>query len=788
MTTKEEITGLVEHSSWISSLVLTDRVEGKSQLTVFKFDFDAPKDLQNARLVSSALGVYKAFINDVPTSSGELLPGYTEYKKHQLIDSVDVTSLIKPGKNNIHLEVSDGWYKGGVGVMRATEQWGDRVAARAIIGFQTSNGSLSHIGTDANWQSRLSSHRADMIYGEFVDFNTDSPGRAEPIAAKNGEATHWQGVETLGETGASLVVPLCAPVRVVESLQPVAIKQTPKGWLVDFGQNIAGWVRLSNLGDAGSQLSIIYGEALDNQGEVTQQNFKPEVPFLPVPVEAGQIDKVISAGIAGQVFEPVHSTKGFRYVRIEGLSGELKPDEIIAQVAHSDLDRLGTFESSSADLNWLHNSTVWSFRGNIIDIPTDCPTRERAGWGADFDIFFDAATFLYDVDGFALKWLYDFAESIFENGIVANMAPSPISEGEHGKIAFTNGSAGWGDAIISIPLKHYKAYGKNSVLESMWPRMMRWISFVEQKAAIERHPNRIERNTTALTHEKYLWDTGFHFGEWLEPGVDVDFPALMSQDKGIIATAFYRKSTQELSVIAGILGKHDDEKRFAELSANIRDAWQKEFLDLKGLVQPATQANCVRALTYDLLDDAQKPVVVQQLVNLVHDANDHISTGFLATPILLPTLADYGHADLAYKILTQRTWPSWLSMKDQGATTIWERWEGYNEEGNPVESHNHYSKGSVITYLHQYVAGIKRSPIGADYDWVIEPKVGAGLTWAKASHQTLAGPIASHWKLSNGDISTGAFELEVTVPVGATAKVVLPNGQVHLVGGGTHVF
>ena len=784
MSTKEAIAGLVDHSSWISSKAATNRINGKSQVTIFAIEFEAPENLASAKLISSALGVYKAFINDLPASNGELLPGYTEYKKHQVIDSFDVTPLIKPGKNTLHLEVSDGWYKGSVGVMRATEQWGQTVAARAIIGFQDSAGELSHIGTNANWKSRISSHRADMIYGEFIDFNTDTPGRANPIT---GEAT-WHGVQTQPETGASLVVPLCPPVRVVESLKPVEIKQTPKGWLVDFGQNTAGWVHLSNLGPVGSKLRIVYGEALDNRGEVTQANFKPEVPFLPVPVEAGQIDEVISAGVTGQVFEPVHSTKGFRYVRIEGLVGELKASQITAQVAHSDLDRVGTFESSSKDLNWLHDATVWSFRSNIIGIPTDCPTRERAGWGADFDIFFDAATFLYDFDGFALKWLYDAAESIFENGVVANMAPAPESEGEKGKIAFTNGSAGWGDSIISIPFKHFKAYGKKSVLESMWPRMMRWINYVEYRAVNERHPCRIEKNATALPHEQYLWDTGFHFGEWLEPGVEVDFPSLMSADKSVIASAFYRKSTAELAAIAKIIGKTDEAKRFAELSANIRAAWQKEFLNEAGEVTVATQANCVRALSYDLLEESQKPAVVAQLVKLINDAGDHLATGFLATPLLLPTLADNGQADLAFKILMQRDWPSWLLMKDQGATTIWERWEGYNAEGDPVESHNHYSKGSVISFLQQYIAGIQRAPLDKDYDWLIKPTpvsnaVAADLTWAKASHQTLAGPISSSWSNAHG-----AFELEVNVPVGATAKIVLPNGQEQLVESGFHRF
>lgn len=779
MTTKAEIEDLVRHSTWITSELSGERINGKSPLTIFAFDFETTSKVISARLITTGLGVYKAFINNSDVADEELLPGYTEYDRHLMVSSFDVALLIDEGKNTLHFEVSDGWYKGAVGMMRATEQWGEQTAIRGVLQLEFADGTSTVLGTDSKWRSRLSSHAADMIYGEFVDFTSDVPGHCEPV----GGAATWAGVAELPEYGKSLVQPLSPPVRVTQSLAPVAVSKTALGWLVDFGQNTAGWVRLSNLGPDGSRLRIVYSEALDNNGEVTQQNFKPDVPFLDHPLEPGQIDEVVSAGIAGQVFEPKHSTKGFRYVRIEGLPTELHAHDIAAQVVHSDMDLLGSFECSNQDLNWLHDSTVWSFRGNAIDIPADCPTRERAGWGADWDIFFDAATFMYDVNGFTLKWLYDLAEMQWANGVVGNMAPMPRIEGEHGKLSFTNGSAGWGDSIISIPFKHYLEYGDKRVLESMWPRMIRWIEFVQGKAKNERHPSRIARSEVAAAHEEFLWDTGFHFGEWFVPGEEIDFPSLMSADKGVIATAFYRKSTHELSIIAEVLGNHTEAANFAELSENIRKSWQKEFLSDAGEIIGGKQADCVRALSYKLVEESQESAVIDQLVKLIHEAGDHLATGFLATPLLLPTLANHGQADLAFKILLKRDWPSWLSMKDQGATTIWERWEGYDAEGNPAESHNHYSKGAVISFLQQYLAGIKRAPLGAQFDWQIQPFVGGGVTWAKASHQTLAGPISSSWSIEHGE-----FELEVNVPEGATAKVVMPNGEVHLVEGTTRTL
>ena len=771
-----------EQSSWISYQAEAPREKRMRATTLFAGKFELTEKPVKATLQATALGVYQAFLNGAATSDAQLLPGYTEYNERLQVHSVDVTALLQIGFNNLWFELSDGWYRGQVGMMRATDQWGNRTGVRALLNLEFANGATMAVATNSNWTYRHTSHLADMLEGESVDFNIDVPGALEPAS---GEA-NWQSVEVVGHNGAALIAEEAPPVRVTQQLNPVEIRSVAGGVIVDFGQNIAGWIRLSNLGPKGSKLTIFHGEALDASGNVSQENFTPRnIPFIKEELFPGQTDQVVSAGVSGQVFEPAHSTKGFRYVFIEGLTVPLATNEISAMVVHTDLARVGDFSCSNEDLNWLHRATDWSFRGNAIDIPTDCPTRERAGWSADWEIFFNSAAFIYDVDGFTRKWLKDLALKQWENGIVGNMAPVPQIESQGGVTEFTNGSAGWGDGIVIIPWKHYNAYGRLDILRETWPNMVRWMDYVIHQAATKRHDSRIETRPEPLPHEQYLWDAGFHFGEWFEPIVgEFDFGATMRADKGIIATAYFAHSTALMTRIAMLIGDVEAANRYTDLSLKVRAAWNTQYVSKDGTLTVPTQANCVRALHFNLIAPQHRKTVERQLVQLIHAAGDHLGTGFLATPYLLPTIAELGDTELAFQVLTQRDWPSWLLMKDQGATTVWERWEGYDDLGNPVESHNHYSKGAVISFLHNYVVGI-RSFEGATLAKrvLIKPEPMGDLTWAKASHLTSAGALSTSWKLDGYK-----FELEVEIPSGCNAEVVLPSGERFKAAGGKHQF
>jgi alpha-L-rhamnosidase len=349
-------------------------------------------------------------------------------------------------------------------------------------------------------------------------------------------------------------------------------------------------------------------------------------------------------------------------------------------------------------------------------------------------------------------------------------------------MADANGSAGWGDAAVIVPWEIYHAYGDVRLLAEMWPTMVRWLDFVERSAAERGHPARAARSPEPAPHERYLWDTGFHWGEWLVPGEEItDFEAFKRQDKSDVATAYFALSARLMARIASILDRPLDAERYARLADRVRAAWQTEFIATDGTVRPDTQANLVRALAFDLVPEELRDQAAAQLVRLIHQAGTHLQTGFLATPYLLPVLADHGYPDIAYELLLQDTPPSWLTMIDRGATTVWEDWEGIDEEGQPHLSLNHYSKGAVISFLHRYTAGIRLGDDPAYRSFRIEPVPGGGLMWTAGAHESPYGRIESSWSIGDG-----MFSLEVLVPPGTTAELVMPGGPVERVGPGRH--
>jgi alpha-L-rhamnosidase len=504
---------------------------------------------------------------------------------------------------------------------------------------------------------------------------------------------------------------------------------------------------------------------------------------------AGQTDRLVSAGRAAEAFETRHTTHGFRYVRVEGHPETLTADALTGVVVHSDMTRTGWFRCSDERINRLHEAAVWSLRGNVCDIPTDCPTRERAGWTGDWQIFVSTAAFLYDVAGFSTKWLRDLAAEQWSSGLVANLAPSPPSESESGFVAGLNGSAGWGDAAVIVPWELYRAYGDRRLLEEQWPSMVAWLGHVERSAAGARHPARAAERPRPLPHERYLWDSGFHWGEWLVPGAGLkgpeEFAEFREADKSDVATAYFAYSAGLMSRIAEAIDRPDEAARYRELADAVRQAWQVEFVGPDGRLYPDTQANHVRALAFDLVRDDARAATAARLVELIRAADTHLATGFLATPYLLPVLADAGHLDVAYELLFADTPPSWLYMIDRGATTMWERWDGIRPDGTPFESLNHYSKGAVVSFLHRYVAGIRLPGNGepAYRRFRIEPRPGGGINWAQARHDSPYGPIESEWRLAGDEL-----ELTVLVPPGTTADVFMPGGVHRELAPGRHAI
>jgi len=557
--------------------------------------------------------------------------------------------------------------------------------------------------------------------------------------------------------------------------------------VVDLGQNINGWVRVDDVGPRDTRLTLTHGESLDTTGDVAMEHLAPDDWSSGEPLDAGQIDVVVSDG-ARRPFEPRHTTHGFQYVRVEGHPGTLPEDDVSGVVVHTDLRRTGWFRCSDERLNQLHEAAVWSFRTNACDIPTDCPQRERAGWTGDWQIFAPTAAFLYDVAGFSTKWLRDLAADQRADGVVRNFAPDPSPAGadENAIKTFIEGSSGWGDAAVLVPWAMWRAYGDRRLLEEQWPSMMAWVDFETSAARAGRHALRIERSPAPRAHEEFLWDTGFHWGEWCEPDLeDMDhFANFARHDFGIIATAYFAHSAATLAAIARVLQQPEHADRYDVLARNVREAWQTEFVTAEGAIRSTRQADYVRALAFDLIPKDQRNDTARRLVELIRAAGTHLNTGFLATPHLLPVLADAGHLDLAYEVLLQDTPPSWLTMIDRGATTIWEHWEGVDAHGVAHASLNHYSKGAVVSFLHQYVAGIRILDDGPGYRrFEVAPRPGGELTWAEAAHESPYGRIESSWWTD-----AAGTTLIVQVPPNTEAVVSLPNDAETLVGPGRSSF
>ncbi|GID91016.1 family 78 glycoside hydrolase catalytic domain [Amorphoplanes digitatis] len=720
------------------------------------------------RLYLTAHGVYEAFVNGERVGDAELTPGFTQYRSRLQVQTYDIAALVRPGENVLAVVLSGGWWCGQTGALRATRQWGTRVAVLA----QFDDGA---IGPWRCARGHLTS--ADLIAGQRVDLTALPLGWTAPGFDDSG----WDDAPVARHGYDTLVDSPAPPVRRVEEIVPVAItRPRPGRQVIDLGQNINGWIRLGRLGPAGTRITLTHGEHLDAGGELTTGHLRPAFPFLPAPLPAGMVDEVVSAGRAGEAFEPRHTTHGFRYVQVDGHPGELTPGDVRGVVVHTDLRRTGWFSCGDPRMHRLHEAALWGVRGNVCDIPTDCPQRERAGWTGDWQLFVPTAAFLYDVAGFSTKWLRDVAADQWADGTVANMSPCPPAEGPASPAAALHGSAGWGDAVVIVPWELYRQYADERILAEMWPAMVAWLDRAERMARTGRHPDRAAARPVPAPHEQYLWDTGFHWGEWLVPGEDPPpFDAMLTADHGDVATAYLARSAALMARIAAVLGRDGDARRYATLRERAVDAWRREFLDPRGRLTPDTQANLVRALAFDLVPEELRPAVADRLVELIRLAGTHLATGFLATPYLLPVLADAGHCDVAFELLLRDTEPSWLTMLDRGATTMWEHWNGVDADGVAHHSLNHYAKGAVVSFLHRYVAGLV--PVDPAYRrFRVRPHPGGGITWAEAVHESPYGRIKVRWELDS------EFVLHVTVPPGCTAEAILPDGTTLSLGPGSH--
>ena len=565
-------TGLLEPGDWTARWIAPAEPvrppsgERPAHVLRTRFVIEAPRD---ARMYATAHGVYETFLNGCRVGDRELAPGFTAYWANLHVQVYDVGALLRAGENEWRVVLSDGWYRGRMGGWQSSENYGD---ALAFLG-QLHAGDVV-VATDADWASALGPIRAaDLMAGQAEDH------RIEP--------TGWAPVEVVDHDFARLAYSPAPPTRAVEHLPARSVRRlTRERQVVDLGQNINGWVQLSDFGPRDTELTLVHAEVVDGVGDVTLSNLAIDEQCV------AQTDRVISAGRAHDTFEPRHTTHGFRYVQIDGHPHRLTPDDVVGVVVQSDLRRTGWFRCSDERINRFHEIADWSFRGNACEVPTDCPTRERAGWTGDWQAFLPSAAFLYDVAGFSRKWLRDLALEQLSDGCILNIAPDPARargrSGPDDHWRYIQGSSGWGDAIVMVPWELYRVYGDRDQLAEFWPAMARWVDYAATRARTLRYPARAESRPDPAPHEEYLWDGGFHFGEWLEP--DSISERFWAVDQGHVGTAFLHHSARLLARIGRLLGHADDAARFEALAANALHAWRAEYVAADGGLAPDTQA------------------------------------------------------------------------------------------------------------------------------------------------------------------------------------------------------
>jgi len=754
--------GLLYHDDWTAHFVTPDWDEDTSMpqpAPLLRRAFEVRPGLASARLYITALGVYEAQLNGVTVGDHVLDPGWTSYHHRLRYQTFDVTSLLREGRNAIGAILGDGWYRGRLGFGGGRRNiYGERLALLAQLEIRYADGTTERIVTDESWRAATGPILMSDIYdGESYDARLERPGWSAP----GYDDSDWAGVRPVERDLGTLVAPSGPPVRRIEELAPVTITTSPSGrTLVDFGQNLVGWLRIRVQGPAGTTITLRHAEVLEG-GELGTRPLRL----------AAATDHYTLCGEGVETWEPRFTFHGFRYAEVTGWPGELRADDLRAVVVHSDLERRGWFECSDPLLNRLHENVVWSMRGNFLDIPTDCPQRdERLGWTGDIQVFAPTGCFLFDTAGFLQSWLRDLAaEQADVGGVVPHVVPNVLPDKP---VPATVPAAAWGDAAVIVPWVLFQRYGDVTILAEQFESMRAWVDTV-----------------AALAGERRLWNTGFQYGDWVDPSAPPDWPGDARTDRYLVATAYLARSAELVGQVADVLGEQDEAGHYHGLAAEVRRAFAAEYVLPNGrMLSDATTAYAL-ALQFDLLPRAaQRQKAAERLLELVREAGFHISTGFVGTPLICDALCTAGSPDAAYRLLLQRENPSWLYPITMGATTIWERWDSMLPDGtiNPGEmtSFNHYALGAVADWMHRTIAGL--APAAPGYRRIrIQPLPGGGLTHAMARHRTPYGMAECAWRLDGNQIMVTAI-----VPPNTSAIVTLPGSdQVPFhVGSGRHCW
>lgn len=702
-------------------------------------EFRIDQSIKKAIVYSTALGVYELHFNGQKVNN-LFSPGWTDYAKCVQYETHDVTHLISQGSNAIGIVLGSGWYCGHIG-MTGTCWYGDTPYALLQLHIEYDDGSTDEIVTNQSWRVTTGPLLySEIIMGEMYD-STKELGNWNKSEYND---SLWSKPKILSTYKGQLKSILEPPIRIIKEIKPKSVTKTPRGsYIFDMGQNMVGWSSIKVRGPKGHKITLSYAEMLNEDGTLYIDNLR----------DAKQVDHYILSGSRqGEIYEPHFTFHGFRYVEVLNPPCNLTAQNLIGKVIHSETPRVGNLKTSDPMINQLYQNIIWGQRGNFLSIPTDCPQRdERLGWTGDAQIFFRTASYNMDVAQFFTKYLQDVVDAQLPTGAFPDVAPDggwiwyKTTVKEEPWLAPDN--AGWGDAGVIIPWAMYCVYNDKKILEQMYPSMKKWIFYLKERS------------------NNYIRPDHGDYGDWLS--INSVTP------NEVVNTAYFAYSTFLMSKIAEILDEKEESKYYQKLFKKIKKAFNRTFVDSDGRIYGDSQTVYILALRFNLLEENQKKKALRHLVENIREMDNHLTTGFLGVGHILPVLSDHGEDDLAYKLLKQENFPSWLYSVKHGATTIWERWDGWTEKNGfqtpRTNSFNHYALGSVGEWMYRYMAGIDAKKSGFRHI-IIRPRIWKGLSYVEASYHSIYGEITSSWEIKN---EKGV--LIVNIPANTSADIYIPN-------------
>ena len=752
--------GLLEKSDWFAHWIgdpspSVDNVAA----TTLRHEFTLATNPARAIVYATALGVYELHINGGRVGDHVLAPEFTDYHTRTQYQAYDVTALLHPGRNVIAALVGDGWYAGGIGLAQALiakprNIYGDHPRLLAQLEMTSGTGATERIVTDSTWRTTREGpiRSSDILNGESYDARNEMPGWDKA----GFDDSHWSAADVAGNVATQLVAQPNEPIRVTQDVTPISVTEPKPGvYVFDLGQNMVGWARITVRGAAGTTVTLSHAEMLNDDGTVYTDNLRG----------AQQTDRYTLRGssAARETFEPHFTYHGFRYVQVTGLAAKPALSDLVGRQVNSALAEASTFETSSPLITKLWQNVRWTQRDNMLGIPTDCPQRdERLGWMGDIQVFSGTSIFNADMGAFFTKWMKDVRDAKTPDGRYADFSPQPFRQRlVDMKRGDFMGAPGWGDAGVVVPWRLWQQYGDVRQLRENYDAAKRWIAFIRTN-----NPDLLWKNRR-----------GNDYGDWLNADTmnDSTLPRTGGEvPKPVFATMMFAYATDLVSHMAVVLGNDAEATQYRSLFNDIKTAFNAAYVTADGRIQGNTQAGYALALHFDLLPQSKRAAAVAHMLEGIEAYHGHMSTGFHSTYRMMLELSRAGRSDVAYALVNTTSFPSWGYSIANGATTIWERWDGYVKgrgfQDKGMNSFNHYAIGAVAEWMYRVILGINNDDDHPGYEhFVLRPIPGGGLTWARGSYNSIRGRIESSWR-TNG----ATFTERVTIPANTTATVYVP--------------